>query len=337
MSALRLRPPAAIRARKHPFAVAFAWLFEAAFAIALAHPFYASIRGVYGAHPDGDLPLFSADGLEIAELFMRSEGTTRALVASSTWTLAIAFVLGQVRLGALVAALALERDDGLPVSGRDALGRGAGRLFPLLGVHALGALFGGAVLALGLGLAGKVHASLLEKSIDASADRWALAVAAPFVLLTLVASVALDLARVGVVVTSGRARAGVSSGLRAFVRRPLPAIAGWAARAALGVAPVVLAAIVASKFGGRPGASLLAVLAAHQVAIAARVALRASWLAHAARLVAASARPATEPSPSAAPSPQGGAQPEGGAEPEGGADGAGGAPENASTSALATR
>lgn len=333
MSALRLRPASAIRARKHPLAVAFAWLFEATFAVALAHPFYASIRGVYGAHPDGDLPLFSPDGLEIAELFMRSEGTTRALVASSTWVLAIAVVLGHVRLGALVAALALEREDELPLSGRDALGRGAVRLFPLLGVQALGALFGGALLALGMGLAGKLHAHLLQTSIDARADRWAIAVVVPFVLLALTTSVALDLARVGVVVTPGRARDGLRLGLRAFAKRPGAAIAGWSARAALGVVPVVLAAIVASRLGGRPGASLALVLAAHQIAIAARVALRASWLAHAARIVAASRPAATSAAPPAAAD----ASPEPEAQPEGGADGGDAAAENASTSALATR
>lgn len=293
---LRLRAAAAIRARRHPLAVGFAWLYEVALGLAIAHPWYAAIRGVYGGHPDGDRPLFSADGLELAELFMKSDGAIRALVAGSAWTIAIAVILGQVRLGALVSALALERRDELPLTGRDAIAQGVGRLFPLAGLQIVSALAQGSLLALGVGLAGKLHGSLAERGVDARADVGALAAFAPFVLLALAASVVVDVARVGVVVSPGTARAGVVLGLRAFVRRPLPALGGWAARAAAGAALVALGAVIADRLGGRPGAAGVALFAAHQLVVALRVALRASWLAHAARLVAARAE-ADEPAP----------------------------------------
>jgi hypothetical protein len=292
--ALERLPSGSVLARKHPLAIAGYWLFEVLFALALAHPWYGAFRSVYGAHPDGDLPLFSADGYALSELFMKTETASRALTGAGTWMIVVAMLFGQLRTAALVTALAMKREDGLPLRARDAVARAIGVFFRLIAVHVVGLIAVAAMLGLGFGLAGLLHESLLARTIDASADVWSVVAFAPFLLLAMVVGVVVDFLRVGVVVTDGGRLAGLRAGLVAFARRPLVAIGGWAGRAALGAALVVVGAKIAGALGGKPGAAVIALFLAHQAVILARVILRASWLAQVARRVTSGRGTGTE-------------------------------------------
>lgn len=105
-------------------------------------------------------------------------------------------------------------------------------------------------------------------------------------LLPLAAmAVGHDVARAAVVTArlrAGSAALAATEALRVGAARLAWA---WAWRGAAGLALLGCGAVLAAELGGRGGAALVAVAAAHQVVVLGRVALRASWLARAARAV----------------------------------------------------
>jgi hypothetical protein len=97
--------------------------------------------------------------------------------------------------------------------------------------------------------------------------------------------VLLDLTRAAAVRLGVRALRGLVLGVAAFRHSPVRLWWSWAWRAAAGVAPVIVAAGIANRLGGRGGLALVALALAHQAVAFSRVALHASWLACALRAV----------------------------------------------------
>jgi hypothetical protein len=104
-----------------------------------------------------------------------------------------------------------------------------------------------------------------------------------FLGLASAVGVVHDLARAAVVRFKVKGLRAFVLGARTFRLAPLSLWWSWAWRSVAAVAPVVAAAAVAGKLGGRGGAALVFLLLLHQAVVAVRVALRTSWLARALR------------------------------------------------------
>jgi hypothetical protein len=127
--------------------------------------------------------------------------------------------------------------------------------------------------------------SLTEKLGEARGQQIALLVGAVLMIGVAVVGVMHDLARTAAVRFRVRWVRAWRCAWNALARNPLLVLWAWAWRSGAGWAPVVIAALVAARLGGRGGASLIALALVHQLAALTRVALRASWLATALRAV----------------------------------------------------
>lgn len=274
-----------MRARRRPGAIAAVYLWQLAAGAVLAAPAASVVRATWSSHPDGDGPLFADGGLELLEMVMRPD-RAGAAISSHVTLLSVAFWLASVLpLSFLLFSIAHTTADVRAPRAKQLLPRVVQTVIPML------ALLGMATTAMlvtgGLGVwLGAAAMSKLEASLgEARGDQ--LGALAFVVLLAPAASVGVvhDLARAAVV----RFRMGpldaVRVGAKTFVRQPARLLWSWAWRALAGLAPVVLAALVATRLGGRAGAALAALFVLHQLVVASRVALRASWLARALRAV----------------------------------------------------
>lgn len=261
----------------------FAW--ELAWGLVVATPVHAWVKQAWGAHPDGDAVLFEPGGRALV-LMLGNGGDAMGVVVATVAVLLVAgAVLGQVPLGALVAALARR------TRFVDALATGVRAWLPLSAVLVIAGVVQGVLLAIG-GFAGSALDHALRDALgDARAFGARLVVLAVFVAIAAVVGIVADLARVAVVRDLETApawtnvRAGIGAALRTTRRSFGGALGGWAWRAALAAALLGAAWMAGGIVGGRGGAALVALFVFRQLMVLGRTALRASWLAHALRLV----------------------------------------------------
>jgi hypothetical protein len=274
---------AAMRARRRPLAIAFVWLSQAAVALAFAWPMAGFARESYGASPNGDAALFAEGGLALGDL-VRKGGAQPAL-SSAVVLLVVGAVVGLVPLGALLASVAHTT----PARGapplRRALQRAVEALGPMLVLLVLGALLQGALLALAVGAGQKLSAARAAAAGDRNADELGLALSGMLLVPVAATGVVHDLARAAVVRYRIGAFDALRIGLKTFAATPLSLAWSWAWRALVALVPVLAAAAVAARLGGRGGGALVALFGVHQAVLLARAALRASWLARALRAV----------------------------------------------------
>jgi len=290
---LRVLRASEIRARRRPRAVAFVWLWELVAAVVVATPVQAWARAIWGRHPDGDAPIFRAGGQDLVA-WVLDRGLALSIVLRTT--LLLLFVLALVAplvTGALGASLVTAQSRRAP-SAMSSLRLGLAAYWALLVVGALATACEGLVLGIGVIASSLVDHRLVNALGDAHSFLVRLAVLAVFFAGVLVLGVVADLVRVAVIRAVAldpeattlthlrRALAGAVATARRSLGR---ATLGWAWRAILASALVVVGGLLGDAVGGRGGAVLVALFAAHQILIFGRAALRASWLANALRLL----------------------------------------------------
>jgi hypothetical protein len=284
---LVLLVPQAMRARRHPRAIAAIWAWQTVLALLASGPTAGLARAALG----GDEALWTPGAHALLDWLWHDIHGLRALLNGAEIVLVLAAVAGLVPMAALMAALAYARRDRHAASFAQSVAAGS-RAFPAMALLLLlvGLLQGLVVLA-GAVIAGAVegwaHASLGE----ARAQQLESVVFLLFLAAASQIGVMHDLARAAVVrfrVTGIRA---LGVGAQTLGRSPVVLWWSWAWRALASVAPVLAAAAVAGKIGGHGGVDLVFLLALHQSVIVVRVALRASWLARALRAVDGSVPP----------------------------------------------
>jgi hypothetical protein len=281
---------AAMTARRRPLAIALLWAYEALVALALAWPFAAFVRSSYGAHPDGDAPLWHPGGLALADLMLRSGSSGNkelgaALSAHTTFALGIGAAVGLLPLAVLVVSIAFTTPDRGHPPLRRVLDRAVGAFPAFFSLLLLMSIVEFAFVALAVG-AGATTSGLAMRSLgDARAQQLGAAVALPIALLALVAGVLHDLARTAVVRFDAGALAALRFALTAMRRTKGRPMWSWTWRALVGLVLIAIASAVSTRLGGRAGFALVALTVIHQLVTLSRVALRASWMAKALRLV----------------------------------------------------
>lgn len=265
-------------ARRRPDALVAVFLLEAVAAWVLAAPWSETVARVFGAHPDGDRPLFvHPGGYLLLDLAQRLQGVLSALFAATTIGLAVFALASLPVLGAWIAAL-----DDPSLRLRDALSRGVSSFFRLLGVS-LVVWFSIAVV---VALLGVIPAWGLAARLDHWEPRRALFVASlPLVVASALSVLMLsagELARAHVVRNDASLLEGLTTAV-ADRSRLLAFVAVAAPRWIAAVGLLGWAAALTAKSN-----SLFAIFLVHQLAAFGRVALRGSVLARALRLVRAS-------------------------------------------------
>jgi hypothetical protein len=280
----------AMRARRHPRAVVGLWAWETALALLASAPAAALVGASWGNGPGGDAALWAPGGRALVDLFVRQAAGVHAATMAAALVLVAGAVAGLAPMAALLTAIAYATRARRPVGFARAMGEGL-RLFPSMALLLVVVTIAQALVA-GVGLAA---GSMVESWAHAGMGEARAQQLQGLVLLLFAAGVAAlgvlhDLSRAAVVrfrVGGGR---GLVLGARTLRLAPATMTWSWAWRALAALAPVLAAAWLTGRLGGRPGAALVAVFGLHQAVIAARVALRASWLARALRAVDQSLR-----------------------------------------------
>jgi len=280
---LRRLPSGTIRARRRPRAIALLWLWELALALVLGTSFASLARETYGRHPDGDTPLFAPGGLALLDFLRHSLPARGPLLCEVLAVLAAAHLLGLVPSAAVFAELAFETPTRKAPPPRDAIGHAIAALPASFALSMVGLALQGVVVVLGGFFAGSVSTSFGFSLRTRDGNLIAAAIALASVAVALVVGVAVDLARAEVVRHETSAVEAAQKGLERFLLRPVAVTWSYTWRSASSWVPVGLGALLATRIGGRGGASLLVLAAFHQVVVLVRVAIRASWMARALR------------------------------------------------------
>lgn len=278
---LVLLVPQAMRARRHPRAIAGVWAWETVLALLASGPTAVLARAA--GHGDG--PLWTAGGHALLDWLWHDIHGLRALLSGAEMVLVLAAIAGLVPMAALMAALTYARRDRRAAGFVQSLAAGSRAFPPMVLLLVLVEVLQALVVLAGGGLAFAVerwaHAGLGE----ARAEQVEGAVFLLFLTAASLVGVMHDLARAAVVrfrVTWIRA---LGLGARTLRASPVVLWWSWAWRALASVAPVLAVSAVASKIGGRGGFALGFLFALHQSVVGLRVGLRASWLARALRAV----------------------------------------------------
>lgn len=284
MIATVLVAPKDIHARRRPAAILFVYAYELMWALLVAAPFHSWARRVFGAHPDGDAPLFEPGGLDFVSWLTGNEVALGEAVRTTMLLLWAGAIIAQLPLGVLIAALATTRNGRGPRTG-DALSMGWRSLPALFTVLLFTSLVQILVVGLGGGAAYAIDRAMKEK--DATGAKLAFVVLALFVVLAFFVGVLGDLWRVACVRMLAvddppKMRTVIWRSFKlAFRLKGLGgAFVGWSLRGIAGIAVIYVGSIVSGL-----SLPLILTFSIHQLAIALRVGLRASWLAQALRVV----------------------------------------------------
>jgi hypothetical protein len=274
----------AVRARRHPRAIAGIWAWQTMLALLASGPAAGLVSAAWRGD-DGDAPLWAPGGHALLDWLWHDAHGLRAGVRGGGMVLVLGAIAGLVPMAALLVTLAYGTRDRRATGFVRSMAEGM-RAFPsMVLLLVLTVLVEGLVVGAGAGLAhtveGWTHAGLGE----ARAEQIAGALLLAFVGLASAVGVVHDLARAAVIrfkVTGLRA---LALGARTFRRSPVSLWWSWAWRMLASLAPVLTAAAVAERLGGRGGIALVVLVALHQCVAVVRIALRASWLARALRAV----------------------------------------------------
>ncbi|MEO6420851.1 MAG: hypothetical protein ABIP39_15670 [Polyangiaceae bacterium] len=274
-----------MRARTRPGMVFFLWLWQLVFAIFVTWPTAALVDQTYGGHPRGDAVLFEPGGLVLADFVWHARRFSGALLAHDTIFAAFSVVGGLLPLAALLASMTYTtrarrspRPRQLARFALDAFGRMLALLFI---AGALEILFVGIAMMLGA----YVSDSTAARMGEARSDQLGWLVTILFFGIALAVGVLHDLARASVVRFWVGALKACGLAWNTFRRHPVSLFGSWGWRAGAGIVPIAAASMITDRIGLKPGSSVVAIFALHQVVIGARIALRASWLANAVRAV----------------------------------------------------
>jgi hypothetical protein len=282
---LVLLTPSAMRARRHPRAIAALWAWETLLAALASGPVAGLVRASWRGAADGDALLWAPGGQVLLDWLRHESHGLRAALNGAELVLAVAAVAGLVPMAALLVTLAYAKRDRHAAGFAQSIAGGLGAFPSMALLLVLAGLLQGLVGIAGAFLAYAVEAWSHPGLGEARAQQLEGAVLLLFLLPVSALGVMHDLARAAVVRFRVRGVRALVLGARTLRASPVVLWWSWAWRALASLAPILAAAAVAGKLGGRGGFSLAVLLALHQSAVVVRVALRASWLARALRAV----------------------------------------------------
>jgi hypothetical protein len=281
------------RARRHPWAIALVWAWEAAVALVVAWPAATLARRAYGGDPRGDAVLWDAGAHPLMALATRDAHGVSVVFATAVLVLGGAAIASVVPTAGLLAALARTGDARRGSARSVRVAAATARCLPAFGVLLASFAVAQGCVAFVAWIVGRIASAVASGSLgDAHAQLVGAGVTALGLIPLAALSLTHDLARAAV--AGARARAGASVLLAAGVLRAAWASLGWAWawRWAAGWGLVGCGAVLAVALAGRGPMAVLALAFAHQLVALARVALRASWLARALHAMAqVAARP----------------------------------------------
>jgi hypothetical protein len=285
----------AMRARRHPWAVVGLWAWHTGVALVAAWPAWSLAAAAWGNDPRGDAPLWEPGGRALLDTAWRDLHGLRAVLGAATLAVLIASVAGLVPMAGAMTATGYGTRDRTRIGVVRAFGAGL-RSFPAMAVLlVVSAIVQALILGIGWGLSSLLEAWTGESLGEARSQQLGGVIVLLFLLLASAAGVVHDLARAAVVRFAVRGLRGALLGIRTFRMTPVSLWWSWAWRAGASTFPIVLAAAVAARVGGRGGTALFALAVLHQAVVGARVALRLSWLAKALRSVDGALRVKREP------------------------------------------
>jgi hypothetical protein len=279
----------AMRARRHPWAIAGLWLWETALALAVSLPVATSVRTAFGDGRLGDASLWRPGGRDLLDFLWHAVRALAPVATSAEIVLVVAAIAGLVPACAAMVAMAYATRDGRHVGLLFSLSAALEKAPAFLLLWAIVTTAQAGLLGAGAAIIGAVDAWVRSGLGGARTQRLDVAIGVVFVLAASGVGVAHDLARAAVVRFDVGAWRALTIGSRGLDRAPLPVWWSWAWRAAASTLPVLAAALMSMQLGGRGGWALCVLALAHQSAVLSRVALRASWLGCALRTVEAEA------------------------------------------------
>lgn len=265
------------RARRRPVAIALWWGWHALVGWLVARPLVATVASSYGSHVDGDAPLRNDGGLALLDWLANTHAAAGAIGAYGSLIVPLLLALGLGPMAFVIAAVGASDS----ADWRE-MARRAARALPALGLLFLGwCITVAIVVAIFAWSASSIADGGVKSSDETAADLSAFGVSIFGLFVLSVFGVVHDLARTATVDRDVGAWHALRVGVRAFRSAPFATYAGWAWRAALSLAALLVAGYLVDRGTGDP--SMVAVVLAHQGALATRTGLRASWLAHALR------------------------------------------------------
>ncbi|MDP9150447.1 MAG: hypothetical protein M3O36_10975 [Myxococcota bacterium] len=274
-----------MRARRHPGVLIGLWAWQAALALLVGEPAAGLVAAAYGAHPEGDTPLWEPGSRAMLDFLWRNASGFAALRREAEVVLVISAVAGLVPAAAAMFAMAHGRQGQRPAGFVPSVA-GALAVLPRLAVVLVLVVVAQAlVLAAGTGAASLCAQKMLAPAGEALAQQLGVGVGLAFLLTFSVLAVLHDLARAAIVRFRVNAVVGLSMGLRAFRLAPASLWWGWGWRTLASLAPVMAIATAPAPVRPTGASAVILLLLAHQMATGTRVALRGSWLAKALRSV----------------------------------------------------
>jgi hypothetical protein len=275
----------AVHARRHPRAIAAMWAWQTVLALLVSGPAAGLAKAAWRGDVGGDAPLWAPGGHALLDWLWHDGHGLRAAISGAEIVLALGAIAGLVPMAALMIALAYATRDRKAAGFARSVAGGL-RAFPrMLVLLLLAGLIQGVVVGLGALLGYLVEGWARAGMGEARAQQLEGLVLLVFLGMGSAVGVIHDLARAAVVRFKVKGFRAFALGARTFRLSPLSLWWSWAWRALASIAPVLAAAAVAGRLGGRGGVGLAFLLLLHQSVVVVRVGLRASWLARALRAV----------------------------------------------------
>jgi hypothetical protein len=274
----------AIRARRHPWALVGLWGWQTGLAATASLPAASLVSATFRGGPRGDAPLWDAGGHALLDFAWHGARGLAPVTVAAELALVIGAIAGLVPTAAAMIAMACatgDRRGAGPVRSMAGALRAAPRLLLLwMIVRASQATL------VGVGAAGALGIETWAQAMgEVRAERLGIAVGFTFLVAASGLGVVHDLARAVVVRERASGMHALVRGARTFGRAPLPLWWSWAWRALVSLMPILAAAAVATRIGGRSGGALVILAVLHQAVVVSRVAVHASWLSCALRSV----------------------------------------------------
>ena len=274
-----------MRARRHPWALAGLWGWQSALAVAVSWPAASLVGLTYGAGPHGDGPLWGGGGHALLDFLWHDARGLAPITAAAEIMLGVAATVGLLPTAAAMVAIAYASRGRRAAGFVRSMGAAARAMPSLLWLLVVVGLAQAATVGLGALIAAGAQAWFSDGWGEERADRVGFAIGVVFAIVASGLGVMHDLARAVVLCSRATGPRALVVGARMFGRAPLPLWWSWAWRALTSLAPVLAAAAVATRVGGRGGGALILLALLHQGVVVSRVALHTSWLAKALRSV----------------------------------------------------
>jgi len=273
-----------VRARRSWRAVALVYSVQVVASVVIGWPIYAFIRRSLSSLPNGDAALFEPGGWILTSLAMKPGAWDALLITGLLLSVGIAWVVGRLAFGVLVASLSFAKRDASVPTNADLVPIAIHSFWPHVKVMLLLNVLKALLLALGVMLG--AAASSIEKTYgDARGDQAMLFVFLFFALFAMLVGLLEDIAECAVV----RFRLGALDAIRVATlslrTRPTEMLWAWGWRALSGVILIALGAFSANQLSGRAGFPLVVLLVCHQGVAAGKLLLRTAWFAKAIRVL----------------------------------------------------